>query len=90
MDVGVTAAQNAWIAGARLLPGAGGGRRVLRVDVAAVGAEQDRTLGLTGLAGLPERSQAVTAAPGRPTPVDLRCPRATTFAVRSPICAGAA
>src|SRR5262249_13216119 len=55
VDVGLTAPQNGWIAGARLLQPSGSGRRVLRVEVAAVGAEQDRTIYLKGLAGLPER-----------------------------------
>lgn len=74
VDVGVSAAQNAWIAGARLLQSGQPVRRVLRVDVAAVGAEQERTVHVTGVAGLAERSQAITITPGRPTPVEFELP----------------
>lgn len=74
VDVGVTAAQNAWIAGARLLPSGQPPRRVLHVDIAAVGAEQERTVFVTGLDSRAERSQAVTLSPGRVAAVEFELP----------------
>lgn len=54
IDVGVNAAQNAWIADAELIP-IGEGRRIVRVKVGSVGdASQNRKIKLTGLAGLAE------------------------------------
>jgi hypothetical protein len=74
VDVGVTAAQNAWITSTRLLQSSQPARRALRVDVATVGAEQERTVFVTGITGMAERSQAVTLSPGRPTSVDFELP----------------
>jgi len=75
VDVGEVSAQNAWISGARLLTLAEPARRILRVEVGCVGdAQQDRTVRVSGLAGLADRSQTVTIERDRPAPVDLEIP----------------
>jgi hypothetical protein len=75
VDVGVPGPQNAWITRARLLEFARPARRVLRVEMACVGdATQERTVHLDAASGMPERSQAVMLAPGRPAVVDFDVP----------------
>src|SRR6185295_8091873 len=75
VDVGGVGAQNAWIRGARLLTFAEPERKILRVDVGCVGAaELERTVRVSGLVGLADRSQAVTIERDRPAPVDLEIP----------------
>lgn len=75
VDVGITSPQNAWIADARVLPGAVEGRRLIRVQVACVGdTEQERTLRLGGLTGLTEQTRTLELEPGRPARVDFELP----------------
>ncbi len=75
VDVGVPGPQNAWITRARLLEFSQPARRVLRVEMGCVGdATQERTVRLDAAAGMPERSQAVMLAPGRPAVADFDVP----------------
>jgi hypothetical protein len=75
IDVGVPAPRNAWVADVRLLNPAGSDRRALQVEVGASGGgRQERTVHLTGLKGLPERSRSVTVQPGRPARVRFELP----------------
>jgi hypothetical protein len=75
IDFGVVAAQNAWIAGARLLSFKNPARRLLRVEVACAGdTAQKRTVHVGGVAGLAERKRDVKVEPGRPVVVDFLVP----------------
>ncbi len=75
LDVGVPGPQNAWITRARLLEFNRPARRVLRVELACVGdTTQERTVHVDAAGGMPERSQAVMLAPGRPGVVDFDLP----------------
>jgi hypothetical protein len=78
IDVGVPGPQNAWITRARLLEFSRPARRVLRVELGCVGdTTQERTVRVDAAAGIPERSQAVMLAPGRPGVVDFDLPGST-------------
>jgi hypothetical protein len=75
VDVGVPSPQNAWIADARLIQADNPPRRTLRVQLGCVGdANQERTVRLADLPGLPERTQPVTITPGRSSAVDFELP----------------
>jgi hypothetical protein len=75
VHVGIPAPQNAWVADARLLEPAEPGRRVLRVEIAAAGSvAQERSVRVTGINGLPEKTAAVTARPEAPARVDVDVP----------------
>ena len=75
VDCGITGASNGWIAHARLLPSDASGRRTLRIEVGYVGeSPQERTVRVTGLGAIGERSHAVTLEPGQPTVVDFEMP----------------
>jgi hypothetical protein len=75
INVGVSAAQNGWIGRARLLQLANPDRRILRVEVGCVGdTNQERTLKLSGLRGVPEQQQKLTLNPGQPTVSDFLLP----------------
>jgi hypothetical protein len=75
IDVGVTAPQNAWVADARLFQASNPARLVVRALVGAVGdAAQERTVHLTGLAGVPDKSVPITVTPGRTAQVDFELP----------------
>src|SRR5262249_22096677 len=79
IDVGPASPQNAWVAGARLL----GGRedyRVLRAEVACVGdVRQERTLRLSGIAGLGGDQQPVALTPGQVARVEFKIPAALSL-----------
>jgi hypothetical protein len=75
VNVGVPAPQNAWVADARLMDSAEPGRRVLRVEIAASGsATQERSVRVTGINGLPEKTATVTVRPGELARVDVDVP----------------
>jgi hypothetical protein len=75
IDVGVTAAQNAWIADAELIQIADPARRLVRVKVGCVGdAAQERTIKINGLPGLPELTAKVKIQPRGLAQVDLEIP----------------
>lgn len=67
-------AQNGWIADARYLPAERGEPPAVDVQLRAVGAGTERTVRLTGAAGLNERSQTVALDPQRPTDVRFELP----------------
>jgi len=83
VNVGVTAAQNAWIARARLIEVGDATRRILRVDLGCVGdGMQERTVRVTGLSAdgsapvafAPGSTKVVTLDPGQPTTVEFDVP----------------
>lgn len=77
IDVGVVAAQNAWIASVRTFEAMNPARRIIRVQVGCIGdAGQKRTVRLTGLPGTPPRNQPVTLDPGKLSTVDFELPGA--------------
>jgi von Willebrand factor type A domain/Aerotolerance regulator N-terminal len=77
VDLGVTGAQNGWIARARLFDPGDSSRRMLRIDLGCVGdSPQERTVRVTGLGTLPDRVHAVTLEPGQPTIVEFELPAA--------------
>lgn len=75
VDLGMAGPQNAWITRARLLELKQPARRVLRVELACVGdTTQERSVIMDAAPGMPERSQSVMLAPGRPSIVDFDLP----------------
>jgi hypothetical protein len=72
VDVGVAAPQNAWITRARLLEFAKPARRIFRVELGCVGDEnQERTIHVDAIEGMPARKQTVALSPGRSAVVDF-------------------
>jgi hypothetical protein len=72
VDVGLAGPQNAWIAGARVIPAPTGKGQLLRVDIGCVGdAVQERTVNLLGPPEWNGRGQTVTLEPGSATRVDF-------------------
>jgi hypothetical protein len=72
VDVGLTGPQNAWIAGARVIPSPSGKGQLLRVDLGCVGdGVQERTVNLLGLPEWNGRGQTVTLEPGSATRVEF-------------------
>ncbi len=76
IDVGVLAAQNAWIADARLISQSKPApRKTIRVQVGCVGdAGQSRTVRITGLAGASELTQSIKMDPGKLTVAEFEIP----------------
>ena len=74
VNVAEPAAQNGWIADARFLAAEPGEPPVIDVQLRAVGAGTERTVRLTGAAGLNERSQTIVLDPERPTDVRFELP----------------
>ncbi|MEO6054302.1 MAG: BatA domain-containing protein, partial [Chthoniobacterales bacterium] len=75
IHVGVAAPQNAWIADARLIETSNPVRRVIRVQVSCVGDEdQQRSIRITHLPGLPNLSAKVKLNPGRMVQTDIEIP----------------
>src|SRR5262249_46475431 len=75
IDVGAGAAVNGWIASARLVEvGESPSRTLLRIELAASGGQQDRTLRVTGIPGEPEAVRNVSLTPGQPTILYLEVP----------------
>jgi hypothetical protein len=75
IDVSGGAAVNGWIASARLVEvGESPSRILLRIELAASGEQQDRTLRVTGVPGEPEAVRNVTLIPGQPTILHLEVP----------------
>lgn len=73
VDVGPVAPHNAWIAGAKLIESNRSQDRVLRVEVASVGAgKEERTVRLTGVEGLSDEAQPVALKGGQLARVDFR------------------
>jgi hypothetical protein len=78
VELGPAAIQNAWVADARLVEGGDQADvRLLRVSLGAVGdVRQERTVRLTGIAGLADDVQPVTITPGQSRRVDFKIPSA--------------
>lgn len=72
VDVGLPAPRNGWLASARLQETSAG--PVLRVQAACVGADQPRTLRVSGLSGVEDLTSPVTLSADRPTTLDLPLP----------------
>jgi hypothetical protein len=81
IDVGPGGAQNAWIAGARVIQREVSDERLIRVELGCVGeSRQARTLRLRGVAGLGDEAQDVVLSPGRRTSVDFKIPTSVNLA----------
>ncbi|MEO8207044.1 MAG: hypothetical protein ABI615_12755, partial [Chthoniobacterales bacterium] len=75
IHVGVASPQNAWIVDARLVETTNPVRRVIRVQVSCVGDEdQQRTIRITRLPGLPNLSEKVKLSPGHLAEVNIEVP----------------
>ncbi|MEO8205632.1 MAG: BatA and WFA domain-containing protein [Chthoniobacterales bacterium] len=75
IHVGVSAPQNAWIVDARLIETTNPPKRTIRVQVSCVGdEEQQRTIRITRLPGLPNLSEKVKLSPGRLSQVEIVIP----------------
>ena len=75
IGVGPNRPQNAWIADAQLLQSEATGKRVIRVEVGAVGDQiQERTLHLARMAGMPETTRKITIGAGPPGTADFELP----------------
>lgn len=75
VDVAPERMQNAWIADASLAEDADKQAKVVRADIGWAGdGETERSVYLTGLAGLPELSATAQLKPGRLTQVEIELP----------------
>ena len=73
VDVGLPAPRNGWVSAARLRQAETG--LVLHVEASCVGeSAQNRTLHVSGLAGVQELSRVISLEPGRAASVDLPLP----------------